>query len=225
MGNQQRLVLQTAKSIASNMRGSTLYLRGNLLGPDDTETVSEAFALNYLVWSDVLSGDTSNPDAVWRHVYSFGSLPNWWKTGARIPDKYHWYYNRYPVYGGHYDIGLVLSLFKDANELLLSSTEPSNSLESFDDFKRHLSQEQYQHKLILLEPLRELIDRWTLEGTPSDFGDIRQCFAFLTRLSLQEVPDLEQQAKSDYIDGELGLLDAYCTEEEASIIAGWFPEE
>lgn len=224
MGNQQRLVLRTAKTIASKMQGSTLYLRGREMGPIDTDTVSEAFALNYLVWSDVLSGDTTNLDAIWRHVYMYGSLPNWWKT-KQPPDKYiSYYYRRYHAYNGQYDIGLVLQLFKDANDLVLLSTDPDMSLDSFDDFKRHLDGEKYQHKLILLEPLRELIDRWCVKRQPSDFGDIRQCFAFLTRLSLQEVPDLEEKAKRDYIDGELDLLNAYCTEKEASILAGWFPE-
>jgi len=119
------------------------------------------------------------------------------------------------------DLITLVGLLKSADTLLLlNCIEDSPS--DYDDFKHRLEAENWVVDGIF-HPLRGLIEQWHKDHATDAFRLLHNAFVFLSRLSLRDVPDLEDKAMQDYLAHEYRISTVVPTTEEADIITKWFP--
>jgi len=194
MSHRINQVNMTWQAVEQLIRRTTIQRLSVPLQGSDLRSTQDAI----LLWEMTLV-DLTTP---------FGSPPNWNLI-------------QHVQYVLELDLYQLVLMLKECDGYLLTNCV-NDSPASYDDFKRHLASKGHKGGKIIF-PLRGLIEHWHEFHTSSTFRSLHTAFVFLSRLSLREVSDLESKALQDYLAGEEALLSVEPTDEEAPIIAKWFP--
>ena len=133
----------------------------------------------------------------------------------------NWDVQQHVKYVLRLDLIQLVDLLKTADRLLISNCMEDCPM-SYVDFKHQLAAENPLAGSIIF-PLRGLLDQWHEFHDTDTFRRLHTAFVFMLRLSLRDVPDLEDKAMQDYLVHEERISSVDITTAEAAIITRWFP--
>lgn len=196
MSETSNQIVPIWEAVESTIRRSSIKRRGVQLNTRQKLIMSDALSLNVLAWHDLLSSLD-------------GYCTRWIFQWLDIVMKT--------------DLDDMVRCFKSADSLLLSHVGNEGDY-SYADFKRQMKLSSPSSGA-LLAPLNRALELWFSNYEPESLAVAHGCLAFMTRLNLPGLNDLEEEALCAYKLREQTMMSEGFTTEEQQKFAEWFPVE
>lgn len=145
------------------------------------------------------------------YLVTWDSLSSWGSTFSKADQ------NRWIRSIGEIGVGELVDLLKESNHLLISG-----DFDSYDAFKQHL-RKSFPNVGAIFAPIKEIVHHWFHFNDTDALSLVYSWTLFISRLNLQGLTDLEDEALSKYLLIEENLPEDGFTSEESSLLQTWFP--
>lgn len=175
---------------------------GVKLSEDQNKVYQEALALFALCWYDLISLDRI-------------ALPRWFKPWLKVISET--------------DVSHLVAVLKASDAFLIQMRSVPITKHTFKQYVKQYTSVVQAGKIIA--PALDLVEAWFVDelaevqvsGDTTMFRKAHMCFAFITRLNLPGLEDLQMEAYANYLLGEEALIQENFTLEEGAILSSWFP--
>jgi len=196
MSHRSNQIREIWKDVEAELRRARVTRNNETMSRRNADAYRDSLLLLFLCWYDILISFQGHPS----HRLS----TEWIKSISVL------------------DVRDLIGLMKEADDLLLNSVG-APELRSYDSFK-HCLTNKYPFAGAIIGPAKGVIAAWN-EGSISAFQSLHQMFAFISRLTLKGLKDLESDAVDAYISTDMSLIEASQDDREARIIEKWFPRD